>query len=105
MKKVVTVVPLMLLMLQSCNIIYHQVSIEKTYENSTLTTKAMKLKSTGRNCLSKEITTKKDTLNNQMTYKEVVTLNCTGAYSYEIKRKTWTLVNGKKVVTVSKKGS
>lgn len=105
MRKVFTVVSLMLLMLQSCNIMYHQVHFEKTHKNNIVTTKETKIKSTGRNCLSKEITTDKDSLMNQVTYKEVITYNCNGAYSYEVKRKTWTRVNGKKVVTVSKKGS
>lgn len=103
MRKAFTVVPVMILMLQSCNLIYHPIHFEKTYENNTIVIKEKKLKNNGRNCLSKEITTKKDSPHNQIVYKEVITYDCRGAYSYEVKRKTWTLDNGKKVVTILKK--
>jgi len=103
MRKVFTFIPLMILMFQSCNVMYHQVHFEKTHKNNIVTTKETKIKTNGRACLSKEITIEKDSLNNQVTHKEVVIYNCSGAYSYEVKRKTWILVDGKKVVTVSKK--
>jgi hypothetical protein len=103
MRKAVTFIPLMILVLQSCNLIYHQVHFEKTFKNNIVITKETKIKNTGRNCLSKEITIEKDSLINQVTNKEVITYNCRGTYSYEVKRKTWKRVNGKKVVIVSKK--
>jgi hypothetical protein len=103
MRKVFAFIPIFILVLPSCNVIYHQAHFEKTHKNNIVTTKETKIKNTGGNCLYKEITTEKDSLINQVTYKEVITYNCRGAYSYEVKRKTWPRANGKKVVTVSKK--
>jgi hypothetical protein len=77
--------------------------MEKTKSNNSVTTKETKIKNTGRKCLSKEITIEKDSLLKQVIFKEVITYNCLGAYSFEVKRKTWKIVNGKKVVSVSKK--
>lgn len=89
--------------LQSCKVFYHRVHFEHIYKPNALITKETKIKTTGRNCRSKEITTEKDLLANLVVSKEVISYTCMGAYSYEVKRKTWTRVHGKKDVTVTKR--
>lgn len=103
MKKFRALIPMVIFILQSCNIFYYQVHFEQIHKPNAIITKETKVKTTERNCRSKEITTKKDSLTNLITYKEVIIYTCKGAYSYEVKRKTWTRVHGKKDVTISKR--
>lgn len=103
MKKSILFFLFITLIIQSCNLMEHPVHLERTSENNTIITKETKIKSNGRTCFRKEITTHMDSLNKQITFKEVVKYNCNGAYSYEVKRKKWKLENGKKIVTRSKK--
>lgn len=93
----------MLLLLPSCNLVYRRVSVETIQTDRGQITQETKVKLDGGTCLSKEITTERDSLHRHVTFKEVVTYDCQGAYSYEVRRKTWTRVDGKKVVTVTKK--
>ena len=101
MRKLLTILPLIILLLPSCYVLYEQVDLKKTYENNIVTIKEVVQKNNGRKCISKEITTKRDTISNQMTFKEVVTYDCKGAWSQVIKRKTWTWNNDEKTVIVS----
>lgn len=103
MKKFRALIPILIFVLQSCNIFYHRVHFEHLHKQNAIVTKETKVRNTGSTCRSKEITTEKDSLTNLVTLKEVITYDCKGAYSNEVKRKTWTRVHGKKNVTVSKK--
>lgn len=87
--------------LPSCHLFYHKIHFEKTIANNTITTKVSKIKNNGRNCLSKEITTIKDSLKDQLVFHEVVIYNCQGAYSYEVRRKKRKYDNRKKVVVAT----
>ena len=101
MKQLHVIILLSLISLQSCKMTYQRVQFEKFYENNTLITKEKKLKSIGNSCHSKEITTRKDTILSRVIFKEIVTRDCRGAYSYVIKRTIKRLVKGKKATTVS----
>lgn len=90
-------------LLHSCGLGYQLVKYDKEYNNNILTVKEQKAKHNGNNCHSKEIITQTDTLNNQMIYKEEITRDCKGTYSYVVKRKKWELVDGEMVKSVTKK--
>ncbi len=96
MKKFRALIPILIFILHSCNIFYHRVHFEHLPKQDAIVTKETKVRNTGSNCRSKEITTEKDSLTNLVIFKEIITYNCKGAYSYEVKRKTWTRVHGKK---------
>lgn len=98
MRKAFTFMTMFIFVLPSCHLFYHKIHFEKTIANNTITTKVSKIKNNGRNCLSKEITTIKDSLKDQLVFHEVVIYNCQGAYSYEVRRKTRKYENRKKAV-------
>jgi hypothetical protein len=103
MRKAFPFITMFIFVLQSCQLFYHKIHFEKTIANHTITTKVSKTKNNGRKCLSKEITTIKDSFKNKLVFHEVVIYNCQGAYSYEVRRKTKNYDNRKKTVVSTRK--
>jgi hypothetical protein len=72
--------------LNSCGMIYHTVSSETTCNNSIITQKKTKIKTSLMGCHSKEITTQLARSDLRVIRKEIIIYDCSGSWSYEVKR-------------------
>ena len=90
--------------LSSCGLIYHTQNVEEHIEDNYFVNKKTQIKKRGlATCFTKEVITKVDTLTNELIFKEELTRDCKGAYSYVTKRKKWEMENGQLVQSITRK--